>query len=56
MNRTDLKTPQAQGIILGIIILIMAIAFGIPPGFSVVLGIIFAVVAYFVLRENMPGK
>jgi hypothetical protein len=56
MNRFNLKTPQAQGIILGIIILIMAIAFGIPPGFSVALGIIFAAVAYFVLRDSTPGK
>jgi len=56
MNRVNLKTPQAQGIILGIIILIMTIAFHLPPGFAVVLGIIFAVVAYFVLRDSPAGK
>lgn len=52
MNFQNLKTPQVKGLILGIIVMILMIGFHLPPGFAVVLGIIFGFVSFFVLNEN----
>jgi hypothetical protein len=52
MNYQNLKTPQVKGIIFGLVILIMLTVFRIPPGFALVVGIIFGFVVFFILDEN----
>lgn len=49
MNYRNLKTPLVEGIIWGLIVVIMLIVFGIPPAFALVVGIIFSIVAGFIL-------
>ena len=56
MNWQNLKTPQVKGIILGIIVAVMLTGFRIPPVFALVVGVIFGVVAFFVLDENKKKK
>ena len=56
MNWQNLKTPQVKGIILGIIVAVMLTGFRIPPAFALVVGVIFGVVAFFVLDENKKKK
>ena len=56
MNWQDLKTPRAKGIILGLIIAIMLTGFHIPPGFALVVGIIFGFVAFIVMDEHKREK
>jgi len=56
MNNLNLKTPKVEGIILGLIIAIVLTVSRIPPGFALVVGIIFSVVAFFVLDERKKEK
>jgi xanthosine utilization system XapX-like protein len=56
MNYQNLKTPQVKGIILGLIVAIMLVAFPIPPAFALAVGIIFGIVAFFVLDEHKKRK
>jgi len=52
MNSQNLKTPKVEGIILGLIVAIMLTVSRVPPGFALVVGIIFGVVAFFILNER----
>jgi len=55
MHYRNLKTHEVEGIIWGLIVAIMLTGGGTPPVFALVVGIIFCVVAVFVLdtkREN----
>jgi thiamine transporter ThiT len=56
MNYQNLKSPRVISIILGLIVAIMLTAFRIPPAFALVVGIIFGVVAFFVLNENKKER
>jgi len=56
MNVQDLKTPQVKAIIFGLIIAIMLTMFTIPPGFAIVVSIIFGFVAFSVLNEKTKKK
>jgi hypothetical protein len=56
MNNLNLKTPKAEGIILGLIIAVVLTVSRIPPGFALVVGIIFGVVAFFVLDERTKER
>ncbi|MCX6681386.1 MAG: hypothetical protein NTY71_00145 [Methanoregula sp.] len=56
MNWQNLNIPQVKGIILGIIVAVMLTGFRIPPAFALVVGVIFGVVAFFVLDENKKKK
>jgi uncharacterized membrane protein YccC len=47
-----LTAPQVKGIFLGIIVAIIVALIGTPAGFAVVVGIIFGLVAFFVLRDS----
>jgi hypothetical protein len=49
MNYRSLKTHEVEGIIWGLIVAIMLSGGGTPPVFALVVGIIFWVVAVFVL-------
>ncbi|HUW85678.1 MAG TPA: hypothetical protein VMV55_02250 [Methanoregula sp.] len=46
MNSLDLKTPGIEEIIFGLIFVIMLTVSHIPPGFALVVGIIFGVMAF----------
>lgn len=52
MDFQNLKTPSVGGIIIGLIATIASIGFHIPLALSIVVGIIFGVVAFFILSEN----
>jgi hypothetical protein len=52
MNYRNLKTQEVEGIIWGLIVAIMLTGFGLPPAFALIVGIIFAVVAVFVLDNK----
>jgi len=52
MNYRNLKTSRVEGIIWGLIVVIMLLGFGIPPAFALVVGIIVGVVAGFVLNAG----
>lgn len=52
MTFQNLKTPMVEGIIIGMIATIVSIIFRIPLAFSIVVGIIFGVVAFFIQSEN----
>jgi hypothetical protein len=45
----NLKTPEGEGIIWGLLVAIMLTVSGTPPVFALVVGIIFCGVAVFVL-------
>jgi uncharacterized membrane protein len=49
MNYRNLKTHEMEGIVWGLIVAIMLTWGGTPPAFALVVGIIFGVVAVFVL-------
>jgi hypothetical protein len=49
MNYRNLKPHELEGIIWGLIVTIMLAGGGVPPAFDLVVGIIFVVVAVFVL-------
>lgn len=49
MNYRILNKSQVEGILWGLIVTIMSAAFGIPLAFAIVVGIIFSVVAGFIL-------
>jgi ammonia channel protein AmtB len=49
MNYRTLKPYETEGIIWGLIVTIMLAGGGVPPAFALVVGIIFVVVAVFVL-------
>ena len=50
-----LSTPEAKGILLGIIIAVMLAAFRIPLAFVAIVGVLFAAVAVTVLRDKQKG-
>jgi ABC-type uncharacterized transport system permease subunit len=52
MNYRILNTPQVEGTIWGLIVVIMLLASGVPPVFALVVGIIIGVVAGFILDTN----
>jgi len=52
MNYRTVKPHETEGIIWGLIAAIMLGVSGVPPGFSIVVGIIFIVVAVFVLETQ----
>ena len=52
MDYHYLKTHDAEGIIWGLIVTLMLAGFGLPPLFAIVVGIIFGVVAVFVLDST----
>lgn len=52
MDFQNLKTPSVEGIIIGLIATIVSIGLHIPLVFSITVGIIFSVVAFFILSEN----
>ena len=52
VNYLNLKTPWVEGIIWGILVVIMLLIFGIPPAFALAMGIIISVVAGFILDAN----
>lgn len=52
MDYQILKIPLVKGIIIGIIATIMSIGFGVSPAFALVVGIIFGVVAFFILNDT----
>jgi len=56
MNVQDLKTPQVKAIIFGLIIAIMLTMFTIPPGFAIVVGILFGFVAFSVLDDHKKER
>lgn len=49
MNYRNLKTSRVEGIIWGILVVIMLMVFGIPPAFALAVGIIIGVVAGYIL-------
>jgi len=51
-NYRSLKIQDVEGIIWGLIVAIMLTGFGLPPAFALVVGIIFGVVAAFVLDNK----
>jgi hypothetical protein len=51
MDYQILKTPLVEGIIIGIIATIMSIGFRIPLTFAFIVGIIFGIVAFFILND-----
>jgi putative flippase GtrA len=51
MGCHSLITPQVVGIIIGLIAVIVSIGLGIPPVLALVVGIIFGVVAFFILND-----
>ena len=53
MNYRKLKPHEAEGIVWGFITAIIVGVAGAPPVFSIVMGIIFIVVAVFVLDTQM---
>jgi len=52
MDFQNLKAPSVQGIIIGLIAMIVSIGFHIPLVFSIVVGITFGGVAFLILSEN----
>ena len=52
MNYRNLKTQEVEGIIWGLIVAIMLTGFGLPPAFALIVGIIFGIVAVFVLDDK----
>jgi len=52
MNYRNLKIHDVEGIIWGLIVAIMLTGGGTPPAFALVVGIIFGVVAVFVLDKK----
>ena len=52
MHYRNLKPHEAEGIVWGLITAIMLAVSGAPPVFSVVVGVIFLVVAVFVLEPR----
>jgi hypothetical protein len=56
MKIQRLTAPQVKGLLLGIIVAIIVTVIGTPPGFALVVGIIFGLVAYFILNETGKGK
>ena len=56
MNYQNLDTPGVKGIILGLIVAFMLVVSPTPPAFALAVGIIFGVVAFFVLDENKKKR
>lgn len=56
MNSPKLKTPRVGAIIFGLIVAIVLTVSHIPPGFALVAGIIFGIVAFVVLDESKKEK
>jgi len=54
MSYRTLKNQEMEGILWGVIVAIMLTGFGLPLRFTLVVGIIFGVVAVFVL-DNKTG-
>lgn len=52
MNYRNLKTQEVEGIIWGLIVAIMLTGLGLPPAFALIVGIIFGIVAVFVLDDK----
>jgi hypothetical protein len=52
MNYRTVKPHETEGIVWGFITAIMLGVSGVPPVFSIVMGIIFVVVAVFVLETQ----
>jgi hypothetical protein len=55
MNYRNLKPHETEGIIWGIIVTIMLAGGGVPPVFALVVGIIFLVVAVFIMEPRNIG-
>ncbi len=55
MNNRILSKSQVEGILWGLVVIIMLTLFGIPPAFAFVAGIIMGVVAGFVLNVGRKG-
>jgi ABC-type branched-subunit amino acid transport system permease subunit len=56
MNYRNLKTHEVEAFIWGLTAAIMLTLGGTPPTFAVVVGIIFFVVAVYVLDTKRQGK
>ena len=56
MKIRHLTVPQVKGLLLGIIVAVIVTAIGTPPGFALVVGIIFGLVAYFILNDGQNTK
>ena len=52
MNYRNLKTQEVEGIIWGLIVAIMLTGLWLPRAFAVIVGIIFGIVAVFVLDDK----
>ena len=52
MNYRNVKPHEAEGIVWGLITAIIVVLGGVPPVFSLVVGIIFIIVAVFVLETK----
>lgn len=52
MKNLNLKAPAVEAILSGIVIAILLFLSPVPPGFAIVVGIIFGVVAFFVLNKG----
>ena len=52
MNYRTLQPHETEGVIWGLIAAIMLGVSGVPPGFSLVVGIIFIIVAVYVLETK----
>jgi|WetSurMetagenome_2_1015567.scaffolds.fasta_scaffold926905_2 hypothetical protein len=52
MNYRTLKSHETEGIVWGLITAIILGVYGVPPVFSIVVGIIFIVVALYVLETQ----
>ena len=55
MNSLNLNTQMVEGIILGLIVVIILILSPLPPAFAIVVGILFGIMAFLILDESKKG-
>ena len=56
MNYRSLKIHEVEGLAWGLIVALMLTVGGTPPAFALVVGIIFGVVAVFVLDTKSQAR
>ncbi len=56
MKHLNLTTSMAGGIIFGLIVAILLFLAPTPPGFAIAVGIIFGVVAFYVLDDRKKER
>lgn len=52
MDRQFYNTPLFSGVLTGLIVLVMLIAFRVPEPFAAAVGIIAGIVAFFVINDR----